>query len=49
MENMTLEDLRISMNNFMPTWVEIETDDDGQIVIYTNLVENDNGELVEIE
>jgi hypothetical protein len=49
MENMTLEDLRISMNNFMPTWVEIERDDDGQIVIYTNLVENDNGELVEIE
>jgi hypothetical protein len=49
MENMTLEDLRISINNFMPTWVEIETDDDGQIVIYTNLVENDNGELVEIE
>jgi hypothetical protein len=49
MENMTLEDLRISMNNFMPTWVEIETDDDGQIVIYTNLVEDDNGELVELE
>ena len=49
MDNMTLKDLRTSMQNFMPSWVDIETDNDGQIVIYTNLVENDNGELVEIE
>ena len=46
---MTLEDLRISMQNFMPTWVEIETDNDGQIIIYTGLVEDESGELVETE
>ena len=46
---MTLEDLRISMNNFMPTWVQIEKDNDGQIVIYTNMIEKENGQLVEIE
>lgn len=46
---MTLEDLRISLQNFMPTWVEIEEDDDGEIVIYTGLRENEKGELVEME
>lgn len=46
---MTLEDLRISMQNFMPTWVEIETDNDGQIIIYTGMMEDKSGELVEIE
>jgi hypothetical protein len=45
---MTLEDLRISMNNFMPTWVEIVTDDDGQIVIYTNMIEGKDGQLEEM-
>jgi hypothetical protein len=46
---MTLDDLRTSMQNFMPSWIDIETDNDGQIVIYTNLKENENGQLVEIE
>lgn len=46
---MTLEDLRISMNNFMPTWVEIVTDNDGQVVINTNMIVGDNGELEEME
>ena len=46
---MTLEDLRISMQNFMPTWVEIETDDNREIIIRTGLVEDESGELVEIE
>lgn len=46
---MTLNDLRVSMQNFMPVWVEIETDEDGQIVIYTNMVENEHGELVEMD
>jgi hypothetical protein len=49
MDDMTLDDLRTSMQNFMPSWVDIETDNDGQIVIYTNLKENENGQLVEIE
>ena len=46
---MTLDDLRTSMQNFMPTWVDIETDNDGQIIIYTGLVEDESGELVEID
>lgn len=46
---MTLDDLRISMQNFMPTWVEIDTDEDGEIIIRTGLVEDESGELVEIE
>jgi len=47
-ENMTLEDLRISLNNFMPTWCEIEQADDGEIIIRTGLVEKD-GYLVDME
>ena len=49
MDDMTLEDLRISMQNFLPSWVDIETDNDGQIVIYTNLKEGEDGFLVEID
>jgi hypothetical protein len=47
-ENMTLEDLRISLQNFMPTWCEIERADDGEIIIRTGLVEKD-GYLVDME
>jgi hypothetical protein len=48
---MTLDDLRISMNNFMPTWVEIEEAEDGEIIIRTGLKESGhkNGELVPID
>lgn len=45
---MTLEDLRISLQNFMPTWCEIEKNDDGEIVIRTNMKE-ENGQLVPID
>jgi len=45
---MTLDDLRTSMQNFMPSWVEIAKDEYGQIVIYTNLKEDEDGFLVEI-
>ncbi len=48
MSNMTLEDLRISLNNFMPNWCEIEREDDGEIIIRTGLVEKD-GYLVDID
>jgi len=47
-DKMTLEDLRISLNNFMPTWCEIERADNGEIIILTGLVEKD-GYLVDIE
>jgi hypothetical protein len=46
---MTLEDLRISLNNFMPEWCEIERADDGEIVIRTGLIETTTGELVTID
>jgi hypothetical protein len=49
---MTLDDLRTSMQNFMPTWVNIEENKDGEIVIYTGLKvddSDDTGDLVEID
>jgi hypothetical protein len=46
MSNMTLEDLRTSLNNFMPVWCDIEREDSGEIVIRTGLVEDDKGQLV---
>jgi hypothetical protein len=45
---MTLEDLRTVMNDIFPHWVEIETDDSGEIIIRTGLVSN-NGILEELE
>lgn len=48
MDTMTLEDLRVSLQNFMPTWCEIEQADDGEIIIRTGLKEVD-GYLVDME
>jgi hypothetical protein len=46
---MTLNDLRVSLNNLMPTWCDIESDPDtGEIVIRTGLVEV-NGQLEKLE
>jgi hypothetical protein len=44
----TLEDLRKSLQNFMPKWCEIERNEDGEIIIRTGLVEKD-GVLVDME
>jgi hypothetical protein len=49
MSNMTLEDLRTSLNNFMPVWCDIEREGSGEIVIRTGLVEDDKGQLVPLE
>ena len=47
---MTLDDLRVSLNDIMGgRWVEIERDDDGEIVIYTGLIEDAEGQLVAID
>ena len=47
---MTLDDLRTSLNDIMGgRWVEIERDDDGEIIIYTGLIEDENGELAPID
>jgi hypothetical protein len=42
---MTLDDLRTSMNNIFNHWVDIETDENGQVIILTHMKVNDNGEL----
>jgi hypothetical protein len=46
---MTLEDLRTSLNNFMPVWCDIEKSDEGEIIIHTRLVENERGELLPMD
>jgi hypothetical protein len=45
---MTLEDLRTMMNNTFSHWVDIETDDNGEIIIRTGLVSNTEGFLEEM-
>lgn len=46
---MTLEDLQETLEEFFPNGFELGTDNDGQIVIYTHLMEDDDGDLVEYE
>jgi hypothetical protein len=46
---MTLEDLEEALENILQCGFQIETDNDGQIVIYTGLTEIDDGELVPID
>jgi len=45
---MVLEDMEEALETIFPKGCRIETDDDGQVVIYTGLTENDEGELVPI-
>lgn len=50
MPNMTLSDLRTSLQNFMPRWVDIVREGpDDEIVIHTGLRVDENDELVPIE
>lgn len=49
MANMTLADLRTSLNNFMPVWCDIERADDGEIIVHTRLKEDETGELIPID
>jgi hypothetical protein len=46
---MTLEDLEEALEELFPNGFEIDTDSEGQIIIYTNLMEDEDGELVEFE
>jgi hypothetical protein len=46
---MTLEDLRTSLNTFMPVWCDIEISDDGEVVIFTRLRQDEAGELVPVD
>ena len=46
---MTLEDLEEALEELFPNGFEIDTDSEGQVIIYTNLMEDEDGELVEFE
>lgn len=46
---MTLEELEEALEEALPGGFRIDTDEDGQIIVYTNLTEDDEGELVEFE
>jgi len=41
-------DFRTALAKIVPDYY-LDTDNDGQIIIYTNLKENDNDEYVEME
>ena len=49
MSIMTVEDLEEALEPLFPNGFQIETNDDGQLVILTGLAENDDGELVSLD
>jgi hypothetical protein len=46
---MTLEDLEEALEDVFPNGFQLTTDDDGQIVILTGLMQDEDGDLVEYE
>lgn len=46
---MTLEDLEEALEEVLPHGFEVDIDNNGQIVIYTGLTQDEDGELVEFE
>jgi hypothetical protein len=46
---MTLEELEEALEEIFPNGFEISTDDNGQLIIYTHLTQDDDGELMEFE
>lgn len=46
---MTLEDLEEALEEVLPHGFEVDVDNNGQIVIYTGLTQDEDGELVEFE
>lgn len=46
---MTFEELEEALQEVLGTGYQIDTDNHGQIIIYTGLCEDDDGELVEFE
>jgi len=46
---MTLEDLQEALEDVFPNGFEIDTDEDGQIIILTRLSEDEDGDLIEYE
>ena len=46
---MTLEDLEDALEELLPNGFEIDVDDNGQLIVYTHLTQDEDGELVEYE
>lgn len=46
---MNIDDLEEALSDILPAGFQIETNSRGQVVIYTGLRQDDDGELVEIE
>jgi hypothetical protein len=46
---MTLDDLEEMLAEVLPGGFQIETDEDGQLVVLTGLTENEDGEIVSFE
>lgn len=46
---MNLEDLEEALEEIFPNGFEIDTDEDGQIVICTGLMQDEDGDLVEFD
>lgn len=46
---MNIEELEEALEDILPSGFIIETDKNGQIVILTGLVQDDDGELVDID
>ena len=46
---MTLEELEEALEEILTNGFEIDVDSNGQIVIYTGLCQNEDGDLVEFE
>jgi hypothetical protein len=49
MKSMTLEDLEEVLDDIFANGFQIETDDDGQIIVCTNLTEDEDGNLVPLD
>lgn len=46
---MNIEELEEALEEILPPGFEIETNSKGQLVIYTNLKQDDDGELVSMD
>lgn len=46
---MTLDDLEEALADILPAGFQVETDNHGQVIIYTGLSLDDDGELVDFE
>lgn len=45
---MNIEDLEEYLSDFLPTGFKIDTNKKGELVIYTRLTQDDDGELVDL-